>query len=37
MIHFDYKFDLEDNIMAEVDVIMIMTSYLNVGFEAVFG
>jgi hypothetical protein len=36
LVHLDYNFDLEDN-MAEVDIIMLMASYPNVGFEAVLG
>lgn len=34
-VHLDYNFDLENN-MAEIDIIMLMASYLNVGVEAVF-
>jgi hypothetical protein len=34
LVHLDYSFDLEDN-KAEVDIIMLMTSCLNFGVEAV--
>lgn len=36
MIHLDYKFDLEFNIIAELDYIMLIPSHLNFGLEAVF-
>ena len=36
LVHLDYNFDLEDN-MAEMDIFMLMASYLNVGVEAVLG